>query len=126
VLEEEAKAELRRRVSARPERLPRIYDDGHAAFVRLFPRRADPEPADAHRLMKTLPGLVPSCIHIARGPRPENLPEALLAPGLRVGGELDPAVHRDLLESFGEELDQEGARLFGTLRGDAHGHTAKE
>ena len=57
-------------------------------------------------LVEPLPGLAPPGLHIGRGPRPEHLPETLFAAGLRVGGELDSAVERDLLEPFGEELDQ--------------------
>ena len=113
-------------MGARSERLPGVDDDGDQALVRLLPGRADPQPADAHGAVEPLPGLAPPGLHIGRGARPEHLPETLFAAGLRVGGELDSAVERDLLEPFGEELDQEGARLLGALCGDAHGHTAKE
>ena len=57
----------------------------------------------------------------------EGLPDPLLAGRVRVRRQFEgTAVAADLLEPFGEELDQEGARLFGALCGDAHGHTAKE
>ena len=124
VLEEETKAELGGRVGARSERLPGIDDDGDEARVRVLPGRPDPEPADPQGPVKPLPRFAPPGLHIGRDARPEHLPEALFAPRPRVGGELDPAAQRHLLESFGEELDQKGAGLFGALCGDAHGHAA--
>jgi hypothetical protein len=76
--------------------------------------------------MELLPGLAPAGFHIARGARPEDLPEAFLTAGVRIRGELDTTVQHDFLESLREELDEDGPRLLGALGSDTDGNTAEE
>ncbi len=76
--------------------------------------------------MESLPRLAPPCVDVRRRAGPEYLPEAFLPACPGVGGELDPTVDLDFLESLRKELDQERARLLGARLGHAHGDAAKE
>jgi hypothetical protein len=126
MLEDVPKAQLCGGMGAGAEGLSRVDDDWDQPFIRLLPRRAHPQLANANRPMELPPSLGPSCLHVARGARTENLPEPLLAARLRIGGEFDPPVERDLLESLREQLDQDGPGLLRALGGDADGNSAEE
>ena len=56
----------------------------------------------------------------------ERLPDPLLAGGIGVGGELQPALPFDLLEALREELDHHRTRLLGPSVGDGHRDAAQE
>ena len=61
---EQLEAELRRRMPAGAERAARIDHDRDRVPVRLLPRRADPEPADADGLVELPPAVLPVLLDV--------------------------------------------------------------
>src|ERR1041385_791449 len=106
---------------AGPERATGVDHDDERIGWGCLPRRPDPEPADANRPMEAAPTVLPAGLDVSTFAGAEEVPEALLAGGVRVRGELDPARPLDLLEPLGEELDHRRARLFGTVVPDLDG-----
>ena len=117
--------ELCRRVRPGAERAPGIDHDDECVVVRRFPRRPDPEAADAHRPVEGAPPVLPAALDVGGSPAAEERPHALLAGGVGVGGELDAALAVDLLEALGEELEHRRARLLGALVADLDRDAAK-
>jgi hypothetical protein len=110
----------------RAEGLSGVDDDRDRSLVRPLPRRSDPESPDSHRSVELLPRLGPAGLDVLRSARPEDLPKALLAARLRIRGELDSPVERNLLEPLREELDQDGPRLLCAIGGDPDRYPAEE
>ena len=124
---QQLQAELRRRVTAGAERAARVDHDGERVGVRLLPGRADPERADANRLVELPPAVLPVLLDVRRGGAAEGLPDPLLAGRVRVRGQFEgTAVAADLLESLGEELEHDRARLLGPGVGDGDRDAAQE
>src|SRR5439155_694471 len=83
------RAEPGARVGSRSEGAARLDHDRRRIRGRLQPRRAQPEWADASRAMEVAPALLPAVTDLGRASASERLPEALLAPGVRVRDQLD-------------------------------------
>ncbi len=115
---EQLEAELRGRVPAGAEGAARIDHDRDRVAVGLLPRRPDPEPADADRLVELPPAVLPVLLDVGRRRTAERLPDPLLAGRVRVGRDLEAAVAGDLLEPFREELEHDRPRFLGPGVGD--------
>ena len=74
-----------------PNARPGSITTAIASVVGVLPRRADPEPADADRLVELPPAVLPVVLDVGGCGAAERLPDPLLAGGVRVGGELEPA-----------------------------------
>jgi hypothetical protein len=105
-------------VRAGAERAARIHDHDERVRGRLLPRRADPEAADAHRPVERAPAVLPAVLDVGAATVAEERPQALLARGVRVGGELDALRLLDLLEALGKELEHGRARLLDAVAAD--------
>ena len=107
---EQLDAELGRRVGAGAERAAGIDHDGELARVGLLPRRPDPEPAGAHRMMERAPAVLPALLHRRHVGAGERLQQT------RHGIVLDVERHREragglaLLEAAGRELERDRTR----------------
>src|SRR5581483_3907636 len=112
----------RGRVRAGAEGAAGVDDDGGDANGWLLPRRADPQAAGAHGPVERAPALLPASVHVRSARPAEHVPEPLLARGIRVGEELEPARGVELLETLGEELEHPGAGLLGAPGRNRHRH----
>src|SRR3954454_2560132 len=104
---------------------PGIDDDRERGSGRRFPRRPDPEAADAHRPVERAPLVLPPALDIGAARAAEERPEPFLARSVRVGGELDALGAVDLLEALGKQLDHGRTRLLEALRADLDGDAAE-
>jgi hypothetical protein len=91
----------------------RVDHDCDRALVRLFPRRPDPEPADADGLVELPPAVLPVLLDVGNGSAAERLPDPLLAGRVRIGGDLESRSTLDLLEALGEDLEHHRPSLLG-------------
>src|SRR2546422_7753302 len=98
-----------------------VDDDSERIRIRLFPRRPDPERADADRLVEAPPPILPAVRNLDGDcPAPERLPEPLLPARIRVRRELEAVGAVELLEAGWKELEHHRARLLGALQRDRH------
>ena len=124
---EQLQAELRRRMAAGAEGAARVDHDRGRVLVGSLPGRADPERADADRLVELAPAVLPVLLDVGGGRAAERLPDPLLAGGVRVRRELErAAVAAELLEALGEQLQHDRARLLRPGVGDGDGHTPEQ
>ena len=117
---EQLQAELRRRMAAGAERAARVDHDRERVGVGLLPGWADPERADANRLVELAPAVLPVLFDVRRGGAAEGLPDPLLAGRVRVRRQLEgAAVAAELLEAFGKSSSMtaraSSARASGTV-----------
>ena len=89
---EQLEAQLGRRVPTGPECAARIDHDRDRPFVRLLPRRPDPERADADGLVELPPAVLPVVLDVGRRGAAERLPDPLLPGRVRIRGELEPTL----------------------------------
>ena len=108
-----------------PKARPGSTTTASASGGRRLPRRPDPERAHSDRLMERAPPVLPAGLDVVAARTAEEVPEALLAARVGVGGELDPLRAVDLLEALGEELEHGRARLLEPLRADLDGDSAQ-
>ena len=124
---EQLQAELRRRMAAGAEGAARVDHDRGRVLVGGLPGRADPERADADRLVELAPAVLPVLLDVGGGGAAERLPDPLLAGGVRVRRELEcAAVAPELLESLREELEHDRARLLRPGVGDGDRDAAEQ
>src|SRR5205823_1371803 len=88
---------------------------------RRLPWRPHPQSANADGPVEAAPAVFPARLDIGTFAGAEEVPQALLARGVGVRGELDAARPFDLLEALGEELDHGRARVLGTVVPDLNG-----
>ena len=89
---EQLQAELCRRMAAGTERAARVDHDRERVRVGLLPGRADPERADANRLVELALTVLPVLLDVRRGGAAEGLPDPLLAGrvGVRAASSREP------------------------------------
>ena len=102
---QQLEAEPRRRVRAGAERAAGVDHDRERVAGRRPPTAARPRAADADRPVERAPPVLPARLDVGGARAAEERPDALLAGGVRVGGELDAVRPVDLLEALGEELE---------------------
>src|SRR5215217_5205258 len=107
------------------ERAPGIDHDGSHSGLRFLPRRPDPERAHDGGNVEGAPTLVPAGLDLRRAHGGKTAAEPAFLLLVAVARELYDIAEFDLLESLGEDFEDEGARRLGVSRRDGHGEAAK-
>jgi hypothetical protein len=105
---------------ARSESLARIDDHRHESFVRRLPRRPDPQRPDRHGPVERAPSVGPVRLDVAGDDVREDGAQRFLERRLDVRDERELLAQVDLLEAFGDELEQLRALCFDSAGVDSH------